>query len=314
MKTRQLALLALLLAPACALAQTNPAPQPLPYEQDFSGLPHGSDVYPDGWTGWRTGTTSVGTTYNTTAPILDLSLVPNGTAASTETTYAIYNYDGKIGLHLGNTVHSHLVLAISTTGHSGIVVEYDAMTVKNPGGNTKAMALQFRVGTSGSFTTITESEYQNPDLPLETGPVTTPIGVEARRTTLPADCNDQPVVQLRWTKRRVAGGVSGPSFAVDNVRVTYSTVGINTVRHRGSLRWLGQDAGGGHVLDAGGALVLGWEVLDATGRVIGVSGAGHRSAGERVRIEMAGRGTGIYLVRVRTDRGIGVVRLAHSGG
>src|SRR5690606_31639218 len=133
-------------------------------------------------------------------------------------------------------------------------------------------------------TVVPETEYTNPVVPVQLDSSTTPIAVERMRATLPRDCDNQPVVQLRWTTRRISSGVNGPSFAVDSVRVFSTNVGLDGLGSMLTLRWLGQDADGGHLVDAGNTIVSGWEVLDATGRSIGASGAGHRSAGGRVRI------------------------------
>src|SRR5438552_959498 len=77
-----------------ALAQTSPAPQPLPYTQNFSALPPSSTVYPAGWQGWQI-STSPGAAFSLVGPTADLALAPNGIASLN--AGAIYNYDGKIG-------------------------------------------------------------------------------------------------------------------------------------------------------------------------------------------------------------------------
>ncbi|MBL0043184.1 MAG: hypothetical protein IPP33_01840 [Flavobacteriales bacterium] len=44
--------LAAIAVTANVVAQTNPAPQALPYTQDFSALLHTATAYPVGWQGW----------------------------------------------------------------------------------------------------------------------------------------------------------------------------------------------------------------------------------------------------------------------
>jgi len=87
--------LLLLLAPILAFAQaTQPAPQPLPYFQDFSDLPHSATVFPAGWQGWAL-TGAPGGSFNTAAPAGDKALVAGSSASST--TNGVHNYSGKIG-------------------------------------------------------------------------------------------------------------------------------------------------------------------------------------------------------------------------
>ena len=202
------------------LAQTNPAAQTLPYSQDFSSLLSTSTAYPDGWQGWTIGT-STSTSFRTVSPTGDRALVASGTASLNGGN--IYNYSGKIGFLTTGSLDVALALALNTTGKNNISVSYDAMTIRNPYDGTtntriNEMTLQFRVGTSGAFTTLTGIEYQNNTI-LQTGSVTTPQNVLARTITLPSSCDNQSVVQLRWVNRDVSGAGARPSFALDNISV-----------------------------------------------------------------------------------------------
>jgi len=55
--------------------------------------------------------------------------------------------------------------------------------------------------------------------------------IQFKPTTLPAECNDQPVVQLRWIYFETSAGVVGgsrPQLRLDDIEVTsVQTVGIN---------------------------------------------------------------------------------------
>ena len=201
------------------IAQTNPTAQSLPYTENFSSLTSGVTTYPAGWLGWNVAT-APGATYNTAAPIADRALVA-GTASST--TGNVYNYVEKIGFLNSGSVDLSLVLALNTSGQSGIQVDYDIMTIRNPyDGSTNTrineVTLQYRVGTSGTFTTLTGIEYQN-NTTLQTTAVTTPQNLQSKSITLPAECNNQAVVQVRWISRQISGAGSRPSFAIDNIAV-----------------------------------------------------------------------------------------------
>lgn len=198
------------------MGQTNPTPQTLPYSQDFSDLPHSSTIYPDGWQGWQV--SNIATSFPTGAATADRVLVANSSAGSN--AGGVHNFDGKIGLLSSGTVNPALVLAISTVGQNDIVISYDAMWIRREASSTRIneMALQYRVGISGDFTTVAGSEYQN--IPGTATSGTTPQDVELIVVTLPSDAEDESVVQLRWVNRDVTGGGSRPSFAIDNISVT----------------------------------------------------------------------------------------------
>jgi hypothetical protein len=208
-----------------AFNQTNPAPQSLPYSQDFSGLAHGSTTYPDGWQGW-TISTSPGASFNTSAPTADRALTASSTAATTSGN--VHNYNGEIGFLNSGTLDLSIVLSLNTTGSSNVLFEYDVMTIRNPydgGTNTRIneVILQYRIGTTGAFTNITGTEYQN-NTTTQTIAVTTPQNLQNISLTLPSACNNEAVVQLRIVSRQVSGGGSRPSFALDNISVSATPI------------------------------------------------------------------------------------------
>lgn len=201
------------------LAQTNPTPQSLPYFQDFSSLAHSSNTYPTGWQGWQLATSPL-SSFRTTAPTADRDLIASSSAGTTQGN--IHNYNGKIGFLNTGSLDLSVCFAINTSGANNIRVVYDIMTIRNPydgGSNTRIneITLQYRVGTSGNFTTISGIEYQNNTSTQTSG--TAPQNLQNRSVILPAACNNQSVVQLRWVSREVSGSGSRPSFAVDNIMV-----------------------------------------------------------------------------------------------
>jgi predicted extracellular nuclease len=218
---RTLLFLNLLLGTAVAgMAQTNPTAQSLPYVQDFSGLSHTATAYPAGIQGW-TITIAPGASFSTASPSADRSLVASSTASINSGN--VHNYDGKIGFLNTGSLDLGLVLAINTTGLKDVQLDYDIMTLRNPhdgASNTRIneVTVQYRIGTSGTFTSITGAEYQN-NTTTQTTAVTTPQNLESKSVLLPADCDSEAVVQIRWVSRQVSGGGSRPSFAIDNINV-----------------------------------------------------------------------------------------------
>ena len=202
--------------------QTNPTAQSLPYSQDFSSLEYTSTTYPSGWQGWKI-STNTGANFSTAAATGDQVLTASGTASSTAGN--VYNYNGKIGFLNSGLLDLTIALAINTSGINNVQVQYDIMTIRNPyDGSTNTrineVTLQYRVGTSGAFTTLSGIEYQNNTTSQTSG--TTPQNSQTKTITLPSACNNQSVVQLRWASRQVSGGGSRPSFAVDNIVINYT--------------------------------------------------------------------------------------------
>ncbi|PSL33154.1 Ig-like domain-containing protein [Chitinophaga ginsengisoli] len=203
---------------ANAHAQTQPAAQPLPYQQPFSTLPASATTYPDGWQGWTLSGSPSGN-FNVLPPASDKALVTGGASS---TANGVYNYSGKLGFLNSGSVDNSLVLALNTTGQTNIAFQYDVMTLRNPYDGTSntrinEVTLQYRIGNTGNFTNITGIEYQNGTTQQTGSGVTTPLDSAHRSLTLPAACDNQPLVQLRWVNRQISGAGSRPSFAIDNI-------------------------------------------------------------------------------------------------
>ena len=202
-----------------SLAQTNPAPQSLPYRQTFDALSASSAIYPDGWQGWLLSSAPSGS-FNTAPPAGDKPLIPNGSASSTAN--GVYNYTGKAGFLNSGSADNALALSLSTTGKQQITVSYDVMTIRNPyNGSSNSrineVVLQYRIGDTGSFENIAETAYRNDTIDQTGSGVTLPQNLAGRSTVLPQDCDNQPLVQLRWVNRQTGGIGSRPGFAIDNI-------------------------------------------------------------------------------------------------
>ncbi|WP_281239101.1 MBG domain-containing protein [Flavobacterium praedii] len=203
------------------LAQTQPTPQTLPYTQDFSTLVANAIAYPLGFQGWTT-SIAPGSSYNTNATIVaDRSLTASSTAATNSGN--VHNYDGKIGFQNSSSLDLTISLALETTGKTGITVQYDAMVIRNMYDGTSntrisEMALQYRVGTTAAFTTLASTAYLSNTTKQITA-VTTPVNPQTIKVTLPVECENQSIVQIRWISKQNSGSGGRPSFAIDNISV-----------------------------------------------------------------------------------------------
>lgn len=218
------ALVCILLLASLAFAQTNPTPQTLPYSQNFplATFPWSSTTYPAGIQGWWVSSTP-GTEFSTSPAFSDRAMAANSTIASTSAQ--LHNYRDRIGFLNSDTRDLCFVLAVKTEGKQNIALAYDVMTIRNPYGflgsnRINEVIMQYRVGTEGNFTNIPGTEYQNNTTQVVDG---NPIAQNnvSMNLTLPAACNNQPIVQLRLISRQVSGtGTNYPSFAIDNIFVT----------------------------------------------------------------------------------------------
>ncbi len=200
-----------------ANGQTDPSPQSLPYTQNFNSFTGTVTTYPAGWQGWTVGG-SLGTTLATAAPSSDQALVASQTNAATSAF--VGDMVGKMGmLSTGSNIKA-ICLAVNTTGVSNVQVIYTAATQGQiNGGRIDEMSLQYRVGTSGTFTTVSGTAYQNNATSTTNGAVTTSSNPTTITVTLPSGCGNQSVVELRWIYRDVSGSGNRPGFSIDDITV-----------------------------------------------------------------------------------------------
>lgn len=217
-------------------AQTMPAAQSLPYTQNFDLLAANSAIYPAGFQGWLA-SSAAATQFTTTGTLLttaDRSLTASSSASTSSGN--IHNYNGKIGfLNGGSNLDLTIAFAFSSLLQTGIQVQYDAMVIRNPYDGTNSsrineMILQYRVGQADAFKNLPTTAYLNTNV-LQTGSgVTTPQNPLTIKVTLPSECDNQPIVQIRWISRQVSGSGSRPSFAIDNIDIRQDiTAPINAV-------------------------------------------------------------------------------------
>jgi len=203
--------------------QTNPAAQSLPYSQNFATLTGTSPSYPVGWQGW-TISGSLSTSFPTAASNGDQAIA---VVTNTSTSAHVGDFIGKMGLMSTGSAMRAICLAINTSGNTNIIVSFDAATQRTENTRQNEMGLQYRVGTSGTFTNVTGSAYQNQMTPTNTSG-TGSVKIENIQITLPSECNNQSVVQLRWLIRDVSGSGNRPGFSIDNISVT-GTASSNSI-------------------------------------------------------------------------------------
>lgn len=202
------------------MAQTMPTVQDLPYTQNFDALTATSTTYPSGFQGW-TAATLPGSSFVTNATLIDDKTLTANSSAST-TSGNVHNYNGKIGFLNTGSFDLTIGFAFNTTGRSGIVVQYDAMVIRNPYNSTtntriSEMVLQYRVSITDTFTTLPATSFLSETTTQTSG--TSPLNLQTIKVILPSDCNNQSLVQIRWISKQNSGSGSRPSFAIDNIDI-----------------------------------------------------------------------------------------------
>jgi hypothetical protein len=198
---------------------TEPVAQAIPYLWDFSTWEASSTNYPPGVTGWKIGA-AASAQYILTPAVSDAIMLAPSSAS--ETSGGVHNYAGKLGiLDTGSGAYA-LACAFSTYGKRNIVITYDIMTIRNPfdglsNTRTNACALQYRIGTSGNFI-LAGMSYTNNATQLIAG--ITPQNPCTQTVVLPASCDNQQSVQLRWAVRDLSGKGLRPSFALGRIHIT----------------------------------------------------------------------------------------------
>jgi hypothetical protein len=198
---------------------TEPVAQAIPYLWDFSTWEASSTNYPPGLTGWKIGV-DASTQYIFTPAVSDALLIAPSSASAT--SGGVHNYAGKLGiLDTGSGAYA-LACAFSTYGKKNIVITYDIMTIRNPfdglsNTRTNACGLQYRIGTSGNFL-LAGVSYTNDATQQKTG--TAPLNPCTQTFVLPASCDNQQSVQLRWAVRDLSGKGLRPSFAMGRIHIT----------------------------------------------------------------------------------------------
>jgi hypothetical protein len=156
---------------------------------------------------------------------------------------------GKIGIVSTGSNMRTVCLAINTVGagSNDIQVSYLGGTQRYENTRQNQLGVQYRIGTSGTFTDITGSIYTSTALggtPQTSG--TTTLDPATITFTLPAVCKEQPELQLRWVIRDLAGLGNRPSFSVDNISVTYvaptPTITVSTASLAAYYAQSGQDS------------------------------------------------------------------------
>ena len=203
-------------------APETPTPQTLPYSQNFGSA--AATTLPAELVAWAPLTVPTSASAANTVQVYKANITSKVSALSTSLTPSatVYSYADSVtnrtnasaGFLLKSTNAPQVAMAINTIGKKDIKLSYDIVIEK--AGNADIMVAQYRIGTSGSWTDISGSA------PIGNNNATaTAAAPDIQRFTnlaLPASCNNQTVVQIRWVSW-YANAVSC-IFNLDNISIS----------------------------------------------------------------------------------------------
>lgn len=199
-------------------AQTNPTAQSLPYSQNFgtttfTSMPAGMAA----WNGINGGSVSTQALAEASSATGNATLTA-ATAATTSGGTFGYAVSSNARPYIQTSSNStnganQIAVAINTSGRTSITVGYDVEIISAQP-RTIGVVMQYRVGTSGSWTTVTGTGNPYSQAGGTAGVKASPSIV------LPADANNQSVVQIRWAIWRGTETGNSSGLAIDNISIT----------------------------------------------------------------------------------------------
>ena len=201
--------------------QTNPTAQSLPYSQDFGTTTFTS--MPTGMAAWqaKNAPKSSQSAAESSIPKANASVTA---ATSAQTTAGCYGYctssNGRLYLQASGTDTTNgtnqAVLAVATTAYNTIKVSYKVEMIAARVGAI-GVVLQYRVGTTGSWTTVTNSSYSHGSSDRSAGAIDRYLNL-----SLPSSVDNNSNIQLRWATWTTTRSSSYSGVAIDSIRVTGS--------------------------------------------------------------------------------------------
>lgn len=168
-------------------AQTNPTPHNLSVSDfSFTSLATGVTTYPTSMQGWQTSADNINTA-ETVPPAGDYALSSSapGIYNSVANGFSFQSTGSGATRRVGS-----IALALNTTGRDNISVSWTAQDLNAGTRRQTNLALQYRIGNTGNFTTLAGSTYSTN--------TTSQKSAQGFTITLPYACIDEPLVQLRW--------------------------------------------------------------------------------------------------------------------
>lgn len=220
-----------LIGSMAVLAQTGPTPIALPVNYTLDDLDAASTTYPAGMKGWSVSNQANKSAAEGSSPTADLALV---IATPSSTGGGIYNWGKMIGPLATGSLSPQVVMAINTTGKTNIAVSYSVVKAKE-NARSNGLTLQYRVGDSGTWTTVGNSDYVS-------GSSAVGDATHFSNLLLGANANNQSLVQLRWIYYEVSGSGSRDGLGIKNIKIDEATADGTGSATISVSKWFTQDS------------------------------------------------------------------------
>lgn len=189
--------------------------------------------------------------------------------------------------NLGETV-----LALNTTGRNSVQLSWTAGTLAT--GRVYLLRAQYRIGTTGSYTDLPHINLS--DMEYTSSATVDTTGTNFGPITLPASCENQAVVQIRWAFY-YSGSGSGSRSKVNltNINVASSsiTTGINEINNSKNLMLYPNP------VNAGNDILLN---TATTGIITDIYGRTVAAVSNSNRIATANLSTGVYVLKTNEEK------------
>ena len=155
----------------------------------------------------------------------DLDVIPNLNTLVTNGGVGEYHLTNPVvGLQAdGGSDAPYLLLHLDTTGAGNVKVAYNVRDIDGTGDNAvQQVALQYRVGASGSFTNVPAGYIADATTGPSIATLVTPVAA-----TLPSNAAGQPLVQVRVMTTNA--GVNDEWIGIDDILVTDADPSVQSV-------------------------------------------------------------------------------------
>ncbi len=208
-----------------AWGQTNPTAQSLPFSENFGTSSFSS--LPAGFAAWNgTGLKKSLSAAESSIPTGDATVTNRtGTSTTAGVSGLSISGDGRVYIQTSsNTTNgtNQLALAISTVNKQNITISFKTKVELPPDASRAyGVVAQYRIGTSGSWTTFTNGsiEYTNQVAGTTTSFTELSFG---------SDAENQSVVQIRWATWRADGSGSSGGLSIDDIVISGNEILENT--------------------------------------------------------------------------------------
>src|SRR5574337_1050790 len=235
-----------------ATAQTNTTAQALPFSENFGTS--GFTSMPAGMASWNG---LSGVSIKTQA--LAESSAPSGDATissrtSTTNTAGSYSYTAASNTRLyiqssSNATNgvNQIVAAINTGAATAVTISYNIEVIDNGTGRTLGSVLQYRSGTSGTWTTVASSSVEYNNSSSNKGDVDDNGDIDSYNFSV-LGLSTNTDYQFRWAHWRSGSSGNSVGIAYDNIviqstgagslPVKFSSLDATTIDNSVSLKWL----------------------------------------------------------------------------